>query len=159
MLHESLNEWLCALPPPPPPFFPFSPSLSLSLSVSSAFSNIDRNDVLLLHGWCHVKLLLSRRKFCVHCTTMHQFIVLLHSKPRRSGACAFICNLPPARLAEWPGHFPCYYGNTQVKRILKINESAHNNWPRRRKFSLCLCLSLSLSLSPPPYLFRFSPQR
>ena len=27
--------------------------------------------VWLLHGWCHVKPLPSRRKFCVHHTTMH----------------------------------------------------------------------------------------
>ena len=27
--------------------------------------------VWLLHGWCHVKLLSSRRTFCVHHTTMH----------------------------------------------------------------------------------------
>ena len=33
--------------------------------------------VWLLHGWCHVKLLLTRRKLCVHHTTMHQFTVSL----------------------------------------------------------------------------------
>ena len=33
--------------------------------------------VWLLHGWFHVKLLLSRHKFCVHHTTMHQITVSL----------------------------------------------------------------------------------
>ena len=37
----------------------------------------------LLHGWCQVKLLPSRRVFCVHHTTMHQFMVSLHSKPHK----------------------------------------------------------------------------
>ena len=29
----------------------------------------------------------------------------------------FSCNLPPALLAEWPGSFTCYCGNTGVERI------------------------------------------
>jgi len=36
--------------------------------------------VWLLHGWRHLKLLPSRRKFCIHRTTIHQFTVSLHSK-------------------------------------------------------------------------------
>ena len=28
------------------------------------------------------------------------------------GVCMFRCNLPPAFLAEWPGHFTCNCGNT-----------------------------------------------
>ena len=32
--------------------------------------------VWLLHGWFHGKLLPSRRKFCVHCSTMNQVTVL-----------------------------------------------------------------------------------
>ena len=35
------------------------------------------------------------------------------------GACVFNCNLPPALLAEWPGSFTCYYGNTGVEQIPK----------------------------------------
>ena len=35
----------------------------------------------------------------------------------------FSCNLPPALLAEWPGSFTCYCGNTGVERIPKL-ESA-----------------------------------
>ena len=59
--------------------------------------NISRSDVLtalsiwLLQGWCHVKLLPSRRKFCVHLTAIHQFTVSPHSKPHRYGACVFSC--------------------------------------------------------------------
>ena len=37
-------------------------------------------------GWCHVKLLLSQRKFWVHHSTMHQFTVSLHSKLHRLGS-------------------------------------------------------------------------
>ena len=32
-------------------------------------------------AWCHMKLLPSWHKFCVHHTTMHQFPVSLHTKP------------------------------------------------------------------------------
>ena len=31
----------------------------------------------------------------------------------------FSCNLPPALLADWPGSFTCYCGNTGVERIPK----------------------------------------
>ena len=37
----------------------------------------------LLHGWCHVKLLQSGHKFCVHHSGMHPFTVSLHSRPHR----------------------------------------------------------------------------
>ena len=33
--------------------------------------------VWLLHGWCHMELLPSWYKFCIHHTTMHQFRVFL----------------------------------------------------------------------------------
>ena len=36
--------------------------------------------VWLLHGWCKVKLVLSRCMFCVHHTTMHQFTESFYSK-------------------------------------------------------------------------------
>ena len=35
--------------------------------------------VCLLHGWCHVRLLQSRRTFGVHHATMHQFTVSLEA--------------------------------------------------------------------------------
>ena len=56
--------------------------------------------IWLLRGWCHVKLLPSRRTFCVHYTTRHQFTVSLHSKPLRQGECVFSCNLH-CRLHVW----------------------------------------------------------
>ena len=35
------------------------------------------------------------------------------------GVCVFNSNLPPALLAEWPGFFTCYCGNTGLERIPK----------------------------------------
>ena len=46
---------------------------------------------------------------------MHQLTV--------SHACVFSNNLPPALLAKWLGSFTCYYGNTVVEEVLKL-ESA-----------------------------------
>ena len=46
---------------------------------------------LVLPGWCRVKLLPSRRTFCVHRTTMHQFTVLLYSKPHNYVRCVCVC--------------------------------------------------------------------
>ena len=68
--------------------------------------------VSLLLGWCHVKLLPSRHKFCVHHATMHQFTVSLYFKLQMYNACVLSCDLAPARLAEWQGCFTCYCGNT-----------------------------------------------
>ena len=42
-------------------------------------------------------------------TSMHQLTRSLYSKPLY---CVFSCNLPPALLAEWPGSFLCYSGNS-----------------------------------------------
>ena len=53
-------------------------------SLYTAFSNIHRSrnsSIWLLYGWCRVKLLPSRRMFCVHHTTMHQFTASTYSKP------------------------------------------------------------------------------
>ena len=80
------------------------------------FLNIHRSGVLKRwHGWCHLKLQPSRRKFCVNhapCHFMQSHI--------RNGVCVFSCNLPPALLAEWLGSFTCYCGNTGVERIPKL---------------------------------------
>ena len=54
------------------------------------------------HGWCHMKLLPSRRVLCTsynHATSCKTTYV-----------CVFRCNLPPALLAEWPGSFTCCCG-------------------------------------------------
>ena len=57
-----------------------SSCMPVCLSDCTAFWNIHRSSVLtasvwLLHGWSHLKLLPSRRMFCVHIKTMHQFTV------------------------------------------------------------------------------------
>ena len=44
----------------------------------------------------------------------------------------FSCNLPPALLAEWPGFFTCYCGNTGVERIPK-NKSQHRKSTLEKK--------------------------
>ena len=49
----------------------------------SFFLKLFFSAIWLLHGWCHMKILPSRRKFCVHHTTLHQFTASLHSKPHR----------------------------------------------------------------------------
>ena len=44
--------------------------------------------------------------------TMRPCTMSLQAKPHTWGVCVFSCNLPPALLAEWPGSFTCYRGNT-----------------------------------------------
>ena len=44
------------------------------------------NTIWLLHGWCHMKLLLSQHTFCVHHTTMDQFMVSFYLKPHETAA-------------------------------------------------------------------------
>ena len=78
--------------------------------------------VWLLRGWCHVKLLPSRRTFCVRHTTMHQFTVSLHEIHILR---VFSSNLLPALLAEWPGSSMCYYGNMLME--LRWNWYRNNN--------------------------------
>ena len=79
------------------------------LAFYSAFLNIHRSGVLKhWHGWCHMKLLPSWCKFCVHHTTMHHVTSCKTTYVR----CVFSCNLLPALLAERPGSFTCYCGNT-----------------------------------------------
>ena len=51
--------------------------------------------------------------------TIQPCTMSLHAKRHTKGACVFSSNLPPARLAEWPGSFTCYCGNTGVERIPK----------------------------------------
>ena len=51
----------------------------------------------------------------------------------RNGVCVFRCNLPSALLAEWPGSFTCYCGNTEVELIPKWVSTESRPW--RRKFS------------------------
>ena len=44
--------------------------------------------------------------------TIQPCTMSLHAKPHTYGVWVFSCNLPPALLAEWPGSFTCYRGNT-----------------------------------------------
>ena len=89
-LHLPTNDlfWLLWLSP-------FYSALWISTEVVYTYSA-----VCSLHGWCHVKLLPSWRKFCVQHTTVR---LSLYSKPYMKCACVFSCNQPPAPLAEWPG--------------------------------------------------------
>ena len=53
-------------------WFYMSDTLFKARFVCCCFLNIHRSGVLKCwHGWCHIKLQPSRRKFCVHHTTMH----------------------------------------------------------------------------------------
>ena len=72
--HVILNEWLWLLIE----HFKYP----LKLCTYSA--------VCLLHSWCHVKLLLTQQKFCVHHATMHH-VKSLHAKPHVLGACIVDC--------------------------------------------------------------------
>ena len=83
--------------------------VSESMTVAShRVQNVDQSGYItlwLLNGWCHVKLLLRRRKFCAHHTTMHCVCVLLlftmslYSKPH---TCFFFLHptphAPPHRI-------------------------------------------------------------
>ena len=97
----------------------------LYLFIARVF-NIHRSAVLtaLFGRMLHMKLLPSRRKFCVHHSAMHQVILSLHSKPRRQGACVVGCNLPPALLTSYnievqTGYTECMRKLTSVWFIVK----------------------------------------
>ena len=74
----------------------------------------------------------------------------------------FSCNLPPALLAEWPGFFTCYCGNTGGGTDTEIRVSTESR-PWRRKFSRRSSRdsnprpfnhesgALTTELSPPPH--------
>ena len=95
-LHMILHEWLA--------FY-------------STLLNIHRSGVLTAMAWPvphETATILVRSVYTIQpCTTS------LHAKPHMSCACVFSCNLPPALLAEWPGSFMCYCGNTGVEWIPK----------------------------------------
>ena len=69
------------------------------------------------HGWCHMKLLPSRSKFCVHHTTMH------HVTSCKATICKVYAYLVvTCHLHFWQNDrdlFTCYCGNTGVERIPK----------------------------------------
>ena len=91
----------------------------------------------LLHGWCHVKLPPSRRKFCVHQSNMQQFIVLfIRSHRRRMHVCLVV---------TW--HLHIWQNDRDLLRDAAITrgwngyrtKSQHRKLTRRRKFSRRSC--------------------
>ena len=82
------------------------------------FLNIHWSGVLTALAWLvrphETASILAHSVYTIQPCTMS-----LHAKPHTQGVCVFSCNLPPALLAEWPGSFTCYCGNTGVERILK----------------------------------------
>ena len=60
----------------------------------------------------------------------------------QQGVRVFSWKLPPALLAEWPGSFTCYCGNTGGGTDTEIRVSTES-WLRRRKFSCCSCRDLN----------------
>ena len=114
----------------------------------SAFLKIHWSGVLtallsLLHGWCHMKLLLSLCIFCVRHTTMHHFTVSLHLKPHTWGACVFSCNLPPAPF--WQNDWDLLHASvvTRGGTNTKIRIGTES-WFQRRKFSCHSCRDSNL---------------
>ena len=87
------------------------------LAFYSAFLNIHRSGVLTALTWLvpHETAAISARSVY----TIQPCTMSLHAKPHKYGAFVFSCNLPPALLAEWPGPFTCYCGNTGVEQIPK----------------------------------------
>ena len=60
----------------------------------------------------------------------------LHKKSHTQDACMFSCNLPPALLAEWPGSFTCYCGNTGREA------TTNNAWI----WCSCMCIHMRTSV-------------
>ena len=59
------------------------------------------------------------------------------------GVCMFRCNLPLVLLAQWPGSFMCYCGNTGVDRAL--NKSQHTELTLEKNIFLLLPLGFELT--------------
>ena len=75
----------------------------------------------LLRGWCHVKLLPSRRKYTIQpCTCLQCHFIRSHIRRMH----VLSCNLPPALLAEWAGSFTWCCSNMGEEWIPKWG-SAH----------------------------------
>ena len=79
-----------------------------------------------LHNWLadhHALLFTARSVYTIQpCTMPHHFMQSHKHKVHVclvATACMFSCNLPPALLAEWPGSYTCYCGNTGVEWIPK----------------------------------------
>ena len=128
-------------------------------SFIARFLNIHRSGVLTAVAWLvpHETAAVSAQ---ILCTPYNHAPCHFMQSHIRNGVCVFSCNLPPALLAEWPGSFTCYCGNTGVERIPKWVSTECRPW--RRKFSRCSSRdsnprpfihefgSLTTELSPPP---------
>ena len=66
----------------------------------------------------------------------------------------FMCNLPPALLAEWPGSFTCHCGNTGVEQT--PNRSQHTQLTLEKKIlpPLLPRFELTSFRSPVPTLYQ-----
>ena len=80
--------------------------------------------------WCHVKRYAAVQASSVY--TIQPCTMSFHAKPHTWSAYVFSCNLPPALLAEWPGSFTCYCGNTVWNRYQ--NKSQHRKLTLEKKF-------------------------
>ena len=59
------------------------------------------------------------------------------------GVCMFMCNPPPALLAEWPGSFTCHCGNTGMEQT--PNKSQHTKLTLEKKILPPLLLGFKLT--------------
>ena len=102
-------------------------------SFIARFLNIHRSCVLTALAWLvPLETTVSAQ---ILCTPYNHAPCHFTQSHIRNGVCVFSCNLTPARLAEWPGSFTCYCGNTGVERIPKWVSTESQPW--RRKFSRC----------------------
>ena len=94
------------------------------------FFNIHRSDVLTALAWLvpHETAAVSVQ---ILCTPYNHAPCHFMQSHIHNGVCVFGCNLAPALLAEWPGSFTCYCGNTGVERIswLKRTARPEAEWP------------------------------
>ena len=92
--------------------------------------NIHRSGVLTVLAWLvpHETAAVSAQVLCIPYN--HAPCHFMQSHIRKVYACLG-CNLTPALLAEWPGSFTCYCGNTGVERILKYQDGGGRIWGRR----------------------------
>ena len=74
-----------------------------------------------------------RARFWIGCHTMpgQQHIVSPLRLRWVENVRVFRCKLPPAHLAEWPGYFTCYCGDTGVERT--PNKSQHTQLTMEKK--------------------------
>ena len=96
------------------------------------FFNIHRSGVLTALAWLvpHETAAVSAQILCTPYSHAPCHFIQSHI---RNGVCVFSCNLPHALLAEWPGSFTCYCGNTGMERIPKWVSTESRS--RRIKFS------------------------